>query len=61
MAKFFGILLIISGAGLFLGVFAGKPDAGGDIVYAIGFIGLGIYLLSRGKSKPQPPQKSENG
>jgi len=55
MKKFFGWLLIIAGIGNFIGNFAkasaNRPDAFQDIVYGIGFFGLGIYLLTSSKSK----------
>ncbi len=50
--KIFGWIFILAGVGNFLGNFgkasANRPDAFHDIGYGIFFLGLGIYLISKG-------------
>lgn len=56
IGKIIGVLLIISGIGLFIGVFSGAADPG-DLIYGTGFIAFGIFLFSRGRKKKQDKQE----
>ncbi|MBC7749551.1 MAG: hypothetical protein H7Z76_13425 [Methylotenera sp.] len=58
MKKFFGWLFIIAGAGNFLRVFSmasdgvshsGGQNIGGILFFAIGFIGLGVWMINSSK------------
>lgn len=56
VAKIFGVIFILAGIGNFIGVLGGASDPG-DIIYGIGFIGLGIFLFSRGQKKKESKQE----
>ncbi|MEZ5045329.1 MAG: hypothetical protein R2828_35870 [Saprospiraceae bacterium] len=60
MKKFFGWFMIVAGIGNFIGLANPNGDPGA-VIYGIGFIGLGIYLISSSKKKEEEnlPNKTE--
>ena len=65
MKKIFGVILIVAGCGNLLNAFrlfssnanSGGMSGGQVLVYAIGFIGLGIWLVSSSKKDDNIPSK----